>query len=163
MIENENLYVFRSKRSKPKKNASAIKKDDSVKILKLTKNMTVEIKSISRKHGQCVLLKEAAKSNVTFCTLFPVLLNPSFFRDDEYSQVVANKKFSVIRNQLFGQCFEERPYLKELSMNRATSQTRHNRKKNEWSRCIDQEVVSTQNTAAMHLAFALDATIKLIK
>jgi hypothetical protein len=149
--------VYRSKRNKPKKNDSLKKeKDDSVKILKLTKNMSVETQSISRKHGQCVFLKDRS-TNVTFCTLLPVLLDPSFFRDQEYSQVVCQKKFNRISKNLFREKIEERSKLKELSLNGETSSPA----RNDWPQYIDHVVSDEQNTAVMHVSFALDAAIRL--
>ena len=120
--------------------------------------MRIETQTISRKYGQCVFLKDGSE-NVTYCTLLPVLLDPSFFRDEEYSQVVGQKKFNKISQHLFREKNQERSTLQEISLNGGARSPA----KNDLPRCVDHMVSDEQNTAIMHVAFTLDAAIKLSK
>ncbi len=92
---------------------------NSVKILHLSKEMKVETKYISKRHGHSISILDTIENTKTFtannitedpcnndqkviCTLLPVRLHSQYFRDEEFSQLITSKKFKKIRHTLFG-------------------------------------------------------------
>ena len=165
-------------------NTSTSTKHGSYKVLNLSRNMKVETKFISKRHGHCVCVIDKKTSKVV-CTLLPVRLNPSFFRDDEYSQVIGSKKFKKIRDNLIG-VIDSRSSSSSSSYTRKSitkasdhdnegnyddsliytsfeSQIhdRGNKGNSEWPMSMPQIAPEAQNTSVICLQFALDNAINL--
>lgn len=160
VIERNSLHVCTSKKSKSDMDTSMMDPDLSIgidnknsadKVLDLSRNMKVETKFISKRHGHCVCVVDKKISKVV-CTLLPVRLNPSFFRDKEYSQVIGSKKFKKIRDDLIGVGKRS-----GHSLRRNESLER----KTKWPLYMPQIAPEAQNTSAICLHFALDAAIHL--
>ena len=150
-----------------------VERNKGVKVLKLKNHMSIEIRSISRQHGQCIVVRDSQLAAIRestvdgsdiVCTMLPVRLSPKFFQDDSYSQVVDSAKFEKIRNTLFAfkppsQPKEHRPILKDLNSKTPYPCTSKNSKpvSNEWPTSMMHGTVPIeQNTAALHMQFALD-------
>lgn len=168
MIENNLLHVYTSKKNKNELDTSLIDPDVSMdyqntnksssdKVLKLSRDMKVEMKFISKRHGHCVCVIDRNTAKVA-CTLLPVRLSPSFFRDEEYSQVICSKKFKKLRDNLIG-----------LDMSNDTNQcgvvdeskSKSETKSDEWPLYMPQIAPEEQNTTAICLQFALDTATYL--
>lgn len=157
------MYVYTSKKSKTDVDTSIMDQDLSIdvqsttnknnadKVLNLSRGMKVEVKFISKRHGHCVCVIDKKISKVV-CTLLPVRLNPDFFRDEDYSQVIGSKKFKRIRENLIG-----------LNSDSCSSYEDGNEKEvvrsksGQWPIYMPQIAPDDQNTSALCLQFALDA------
>jgi hypothetical protein len=164
--------VFSSKKQqKDNDDESSNNTNAEFKKLKLSKQMSVHVEEVSRHHGQCIILRDERLKGVresdVVCTLLPVLMNPSFFCDENKSQLVESNQFEKISNSLFAAIppsddYIERPILKDIQL--PPSKTPHpngnkycKTKTREWPITAVEYVPVEQNTAALYLQFALDA------
>ena len=173
VIHEDFMHVFSSKKAQQDSDNESFYSDTKqfAKKLKLSKHIMVEVQDVSKHHGHCIILKDkrlkGVRNSDIVCTLLPVRLDPSFFVDDNYSQLVESKVFEIQRSSLFATIPEvgnsnERPFiLKEQQI--ASSKTPYPDHKaqiprqNEWPITALETVPFEQHTAALHLQFALDA------
>uniref|UniRef100_A0A6V2GMD6 Uncharacterized protein n=2 Tax=Ditylum brightwellii TaxID=49249 RepID=A0A6V2GMD6_9STRA len=101
------LHLFSSrKKSKSNDSGEMGKSNDSTGVnskvmsIDLSQNISPETRLISKKHGRCIVLVDKISKRV-ICTLLPVSLDPSFFRDKNRSRLVSDKKFENIRHRIF--------------------------------------------------------------
>jgi hypothetical protein len=137
-------------------------KKDAGKVLTLTPDLKIETKLISVSHGYCVTVADPVKSNVV-CAILPVRLNPDFFRDDEFSQVIGERKFNMLRDHLFHQ-HQGDAILRDV-MDQPTnggdqeddlSKMQFHDNTAEMDTCG-----SSQHVAALHIQFALDCASRM--
>ena len=156
------MYVYTSKKSKTDVDTSVIDPDLSLdmqstnknsadKVLNLSRGMKVEVKFVSKRHGHCVCVVDKKISKVV-CTLLPVRLNPDFFRDEDYSQVIGSKKFKRIRENLIGSNSDSCSYEDENQNQKEVGSMPR-----QWPIYMPQIAPDNQNTSALCLQFALDA------
>mmetsp|Transcript_9995 Transcript_9995/g.12677 ORF Transcript_9995/g.12677 Transcript_9995/m.12677 type:complete len:1018 (+) Transcript_9995:194-3247(+) len=165
VIEHNSLYVYNSKKQKKQEQdvETTNEIENMVKVLKLSKEMRVEMKYISKRHGHCVLITDPKKDK-TVCTLLPVRLCDNFFRDEQFSQVVRCKKFKKIQHCLFGQNPNTtRPVFQEISNNdpHFAKEKENKSNSNTWPSTMPEIAPEEQNTTALCLQFALDGAIRL--
>ena len=187
VIEGNQLFVYTSKKNDLDGSAleggtvnSKTDSHNSVKILKLSKDMKMEMKFISRRHGHSVCVTDMATSKIA-CTLLPVRLTSKFFRDKEYSQLVGSKKFKKLQSNLFGitttsdgstvaatsTSWDQGKILQDVSnCERNTTTTTSNGEKynggdksnsSSWPSSMPEIAPEQQNTSALCLQFGLDA------
>jgi len=170
ILNNSRLYVYESK-------------GKDAKILKLSKDMSVEVQNVSRQHGQCIILKdvrhegaiiEGERDSDIVCTILPVRLTPEFFQDESYSQIVQSAQFKKIRDGLFAiesapiANDSSRPILKEVQLSASKTPHPNNSKipkqrQCEWPTTFCETVPIEQHSAVLHIQFALDAALKCSK
>ena len=186
VIDGKQMYVYTSKKNDLDNSTMEGSNDshNSVKILQLSKDMKIEMRFVSKHHGQCICVIDTKTSKIA-CTLLPVQLSAKYFRDDGYSQIVGSKRFKKIRKSLFGmeegeqQLQEQSSYYdsednEEILNDISNHSNNENEKENEtpgyqkkntigqsssssWPMTIQQMVPEQQNTTAICLQFALDA------
>lgn len=135
VLASGKLHVFASKMSY--ENQSGI---FNKKILKLRCDFTVSISSLSKQHGQCVMVRDHL--GVVKCTILPVNLNNNLFCDAACSEVVSIPEFRKQRHTLF-----------------AIHSSNH--EEHEWLTDLSNTVPFEQNTAVLWLQFSLDAAIRM--
>jgi len=152
IISGSSMHVFTSKKNK-KQELKA--NNDAVKVLVLTEDMKVRMKLLSKKHGHCVTVEDGKRQNVT-CTLLPVGLHPGMFRDQEYSQVVGQKKFDEIQG-----LFAKMTIVSESGVSRQQiCNTVGKDMAKKWPEYINDIPPFEQHTASLQTMFALDCAVR---
>jgi hypothetical protein len=157
--------------------------NNNVKVLKLSHHMSVEIKDVSRQHGNCIIIRDnrlmEMRGSDIVCSMLPVRLTRAYFKDEGCSQVVESREFDIVRKDMFGQktapALLPAPVINvlETDRDRAVLRTKATKKKEcitphpgsmnkktaEWPRTVCETVPIEQNTAALFMQFALDTAI----
>ena len=157
--------------------------NNNVKVLKLSHHMSVEVKDVSRQHGNCIIIRDSRlmemRGSDIVCSMLPVRLTRAYFKDEGCSQVVESREFEQVRGDMFGQktapALVPAPVINVLETDRdcAVLRTKATKKKEcitphpnsmkkkaaEWPRTVCETVPIEQNTAALFMQFALDTAI----
>ena len=174
VIEKNFMYVYSSRKQlgdgeEDSNSSASAGQEKGVKKLILSKHMTVEVKDVSRLHGQCIILRDARLKGVrqsdVVCTILPVKLTPEFFEDESFSQLIESKSFDAIRHNLFTRpaqntktCGPPQGILQDITFSAKTPHpdSRKKEQKNEWPITASEFVSIEQNVSSLHLQFALD-------
>lgn len=147
------MHVFTSKKSHQHEFKG---NNDAVKILALSEDMKVRMKLLSKKHGYCVTVEDRQKTH-SVCTLLPIGVRPEMFRDEEYSQVVGQKKFQEMQASLFS----NRTLESKSDANRQPlGNTPRKGVRRKWPESITDVAPFEQHTASLHTMFALDCAVR---
>lgn len=195
VISGDLMYVYASKKSCEEnisRDSNTYTDDHSntnsnstknVKVLKLSHHMSVEVKDVSRQHGNCIIIRDSRlmemRESDIVCSMLPVRLTRAFFKDEGCSQVVESREFEQVRGDMFGQktapSSVPAPVINVMETDRdcAVLRTKTTKMKEcitphpnsmkkkaaEWPRTVCETVPIEQNTAALFMQFALDTAI----
>ncbi|GFH50378.1 predicted protein [Chaetoceros tenuissimus] len=169
ILKENKLYIRSSRKANGDRDSQSLLSND--KVLKLSTKMNVENEYISKRHGQCItireprLISEKGKASDLVCTILPVQLDRSFFKDEECSQLISTDDYKKVRDSIFGKkngCRKDTIATTTKAYHDKTPYpTRDNSLSFVWPMNIfDTTVPFEQNTTALHIFFALDIAIR---
>ena len=169
ILKENKLYIRSSRKANGDRDSQSLLSND--KVLKLSTKMHVENEYISKRHGQCItireprLISEKGKASDLVCTILPVQLDAGFFKDEECSQLISTDDYKKVRDYIFGKKNGGRKDTIETNTNNRHDKTPYPTRENSLSsiwpmNLFDTTVPFEQNTTALHIFFALDVAIR---